>query len=158
MLATWLSTFFSRAGHIFLLQCLDRTGEEWASYFQNSPVLIDPPLFPVWLSCLYFLPGYWPIRVYLKRNWQNTELSHTKNPEHNSFYDLKESICLHSLIQGNFSAALKVNGTIKLMFDIPRMVDNSHLTYSQSLARHLSHNKKQIYYSRCRKSIWMEEA
>ena len=27
MLATWLSTFFNGTGHIFLLQCLDRTGE-----------------------------------------------------------------------------------------------------------------------------------
>ena len=42
---------------------------------QNSPVLIDPPLLPVWLSHLYFLPGYWPINIYLKYNWQNTDHS-----------------------------------------------------------------------------------
>ena len=43
---------------------------------QNSPVLIDLPLLPILLSCLYFLPGYWPISVYLKHNWQNTIVPH----------------------------------------------------------------------------------
>ena len=49
MLATWLSTFFSRAGNILLLWCLDRTGRELPSS-QNTPVLIALPLLPVWLS------------------------------------------------------------------------------------------------------------
>ena len=40
---------------------------------QNTPVLIVLPLLPVWLTHLYFLPGYWPIRIYLKYNCQNID-------------------------------------------------------------------------------------
>ena len=73
MLALWLNTFFSKAGTSCFF-CgwagLQRNGLPSS---QNSPVLLDPPLLPVLLSCLYFLPGYWPISIYLKYNWQNTD-------------------------------------------------------------------------------------
>ena len=62
-----------RGSHILLLLWLGQDCTLGLPSSQNSPVLLDPPLLPVWLSCLYFLPGYWPISIYLKYNWQNTD-------------------------------------------------------------------------------------
>ena len=42
---------------------------------QNSAILTDLLLLLLWLFHLYFLPGYWPISVYLKHNWQNVDNS-----------------------------------------------------------------------------------
>ena len=69
-------SIIQRGSHILLLLWWDHNCRGLPSS-QNSPVLIGPPLLPVWFFCLYFLPGYWPISIYLKHNWQNTELSHT---------------------------------------------------------------------------------
>ena len=63
MLSTWLGAFFSKA----VTSCLFCGGaglqKNGLSSSQSSSVLIDPPLLPVWLFHLYFLPACWPISV-----------------------------------------------------------------------------------------------
>ena len=75
MLATWLSTFFSMADDILFLRYLDRTEEEWASFFPefscshwpaSTSCLVVPPILPAWLLAN---------QHFFKHNWQNTELS-----------------------------------------------------------------------------------
>ena len=65
MLATRLSTFVSVAAHMLPLQW---SGQEWQRElpaFQNIPVLIAPPLLPIWFTHLHFLPGQSAFYVWL---------------------------------------------------------------------------------------------
>ena len=56
-LATWLSTFLSQADYILFLPWSGQDTRRELPASQNTPVLITPPLLPVWLTHLYFLPG-----------------------------------------------------------------------------------------------------
>ena len=80
VLAIWLSTFLSAIVTSCFFSVWTGLQRNGLLPSQNSPVLIDLPLLPVWLSRLYFLPGYWPISVYLKYNWQNTIVPHQYSP------------------------------------------------------------------------------
>ena len=73
MLAMWLSTFFSGAAHILLLQWSGQEWEESTSSFPefscshctiSSSYLVFPPILPAW-----------PISIYLKHDWQDTDNS-----------------------------------------------------------------------------------
>ena len=73
MFAMWLSTFFSGADHILLLQW---SGKEWEKSTSASPEFSCSPCI-ISTSCLVFLPTppAWPISIYLKHDWQNTDNS-----------------------------------------------------------------------------------
>ena len=73
MLAMWLSTFFSGAAHILLLQW---SGQEWEESTSSFPEFSCSPCI-ISTSYLVFppTPPAWPISVYLKHDWQNTDNS-----------------------------------------------------------------------------------
>ena len=73
MLAMRLSTFFSGAAHILLLWW---SGQEWEESTSSSPEFSCSPCI-ISTSCLVFppTPPAWPISVYLKHDWQNTNNS-----------------------------------------------------------------------------------
>ena len=78
ILAMWLSTFFSGAAHILLLQW---SGQEWKESTSSSPEFSCSPCI-ISTSYLVFppTPPAWPISVYLKHDWQNTDNSPTPLP------------------------------------------------------------------------------
>ena len=73
MLAMWLSTFFSGVEHILLLQW---SGQEWEESTSSFPEFSCSHCI-ISTSCLVFLPilPAWPISIYLKHDWQNTDNS-----------------------------------------------------------------------------------
>ena len=78
LLAIWLSTFFSGAAHILLLWW---SGQKWEESSSSSPEFsCSTPIIST--SSLVFLPTppAWPISVYLKHDWQNTDNSPTLLP------------------------------------------------------------------------------
>ena len=73
MLVKWLSTFFSGSAHILLLQW---PGQEWEESTSSSPEFSCSSCI-ISTACLVFppTPPTWPISVYLKHDWQNTDNS-----------------------------------------------------------------------------------
>ena len=73
ILAMRLSTFFSGAAHILLLWW---SAQEWEESTSFSPEF-SCSLCIISTSCLFFppIPPAWPISIYLKHDWQNTDNS-----------------------------------------------------------------------------------
>ena len=91
MLAMWLGTFFSGADHILLLRW---SRQEWGKSASSSPEFSCSPCI-ISTACLVFppIPPAWPISIYLKRDWQNTDNSPTPHVcQHSSCHIISESL------------------------------------------------------------------
>ena len=94
ILAMWLSTFFSGVDHLLLLRW---PGQEWEESTSSFPEFFCSPCI-IFTFCLVFLPTppAWPISIYLKHDWQNTDNSLVPCINHKIDWEIKITSFLNS--------------------------------------------------------------